>query len=293
MVFTKGSGSAGAHAGASVRRVRTERGMSLRELARCLELSPASITALETGRTTMTVDRLHEIADVLDVAPAVLYGDAPAPTADVAADGAAFTNWREFDDLVMDDVLRAALSCIVRKGYHGCSIRDIAVEAGCSVSALYHYYPSKQAMLVALFELTMTDVLGRSAAARDEAPESSPAARFGRLVESLALYHSYRKELGFLGGSEMRSLDSANYARIAAKRVSLQRMVDDEVEAGVAAGVFRTDRPREAARAVVTMCVAVAQWFNPAGGERPEEIAAAYVRFAMGLVSYRRTDAPS
>ncbi len=279
--------SPGAHIGAGIRELRTDRGITLRELARRLDLSPGTITALETGRTAMTVDRLHMIAEVLGVEPAVLLAHSPVVRVSAAqgSDDIA-DDWREFGAIEMDEVLRAALTCIVRKGYHGCSIRDIAVEAKSSVSALYHYYPSKQAMLMALFELTMADLLHRAKSARDEERPDSPVERLSRLVESLTLYHSYRRELGFLGASEMRSLAEGNRAIIAAKRVALQRMVDAEVRAGVELELFATDRPHEAARAVVTMCVAVSQWYNPAGGERPEEIASTYVRFALDLVAH-------
>lgn len=276
----------GVHIGARVREVRNASGVSLRELARRLALSPATITALEKGRTTMSVDRLHEIAHALDVSPAELFATGSAAPVRVHSDADAAGDWREFADLDMDVVLRAALACIVRKGYHGCSIRDIAEEADSSVSALYHYYPSKQAMLVALFELTMSDLLRRATAARDECDPNSPVERFSRLVESLTLYHSYRKEMGFVGSSEMRSLEGGSHAAIASKRIALQRMVDAEVQAGVEIGAFTTDRPHEAARAVVTMCVAVSQWFNPDGNELPEVIASAYVRFALDLVAH-------
>lgn len=287
MSVASNADSPGVHIGARVREVRNATGVSLRELARRLALSPATITALEKGRTTMSVDRLHEIATALDVSPAELFATGSAAAVRVrggheSVDG----DWREFGDLDMDVVLRAALACIVRKGYHGCSIRDIAEQADSSVSALYHYYPSKQAMLVALFELTMTDLLRRATAARDECDPDNPVGRLSALVESLTLYHSYRREMGFVGASEMRSLEDDSHSAIAAKRVALQRMVDAEVQAGVDAGVFATDRPHEAARAVVTMCVAVSQWYNPSGDELPEEIASAYVRFALDLVAH-------
>lgn len=289
MSVTTNPDSPGVHIGARVREIRMTTGVSLRELARRLALSPATITALEKGRTTMSVDRLHEIASALGVSPADLFatGQVTVTPSRDGGDAVSVGNWREFADVEMDVVLRAALACIVRKGYHGCSIRDIAEEANSSVSALYHYYPSKQAMLVALFELTMTDLLRRARAARDECDPDDHVERFSRLVESLTLYHSYRKEMAFVGSSEMRSLEGGNHAVIASKRVALQRMVDIEVQAGVDLGLFGTNRPHEAARAVVTMCVSVAQWYNPSGDEPPEEIAAAYVRFALDLVAHR------
>lgn len=285
MVLVNGPG---AQLGARVRIVREGRRVSLRELARRLDLSPATITALEKGRTTLSIDRVHAIAKALDVPAAALFSDSTVDTFAVDQPGepspVGSGSWREFADLDMDVVLRAALTCIVRKGYHGCSIREIAEEAGLSVAALYHYYPGKQAMLVALFELTMTDLMRRCTAARDEFEPESPQLRFSRLIESLTLYHSHRKDLSFLGWSEMRSLEGENHATIAAKRVALQRMVDAELAAGVRLGFFTTTRPQEASRALVTMCIAVAQWFNPDGNVRPEEIAASYVQFALDMV---------
>lgn len=59
------------------------------------------------------------------------------------------------------------------------------------------------------------------------------------------------------------------------------------MQSGVELGVFATNRPHEAARAVVTMCAAVSQWYNPDGDETPEDIASAYVRFALDVVVHR------
>lgn len=49
-------------------------------------------------------------------------------------------------------LMDAALRVFARKGYDGASVRDIAAEAGLTAPLLYHYFPSKQALLQALFE---------------------------------------------------------------------------------------------------------------------------------------------
>ena len=64
-------------------------------------------------------------------------------------------------------------------------------------------------------------------------------------------------ELGFVGASEMRSFEAANRQKIADLRTVQQRMVDHEVDAAVEQGRFHAEHPREAARAVVTMCTAL------------------------------------
>lgn len=45
--------------------------------------------------------------------------------------------WRSFPALDLHVVLRAALECFGRKGFHGATIRDIAAEAGLGVPTLY------------------------------------------------------------------------------------------------------------------------------------------------------------
>ena len=161
-------------------------------------------------------------------------------------------------------------------------MRTIAERAGLSVPGLYHHHDSKQEMLVALLDLTMADLHARTQAALDEA--EGPVLRFALVVECLALFHTHRRELGFVGASEMRSLAPAARARVAASRVAEQRVVDAAVEDGVRAGVFAVARPHEAARAVVTLCTALPQWFRHDGPSTAEQVAADYVGFALDLV---------
>ena len=51
--------------GHAVRRSRLAAGMSLRELARQIKVSAATVHAIETGKTDLAVSRLRDIATVL------------------------------------------------------------------------------------------------------------------------------------------------------------------------------------------------------------------------------------
>lgn len=191
-------------------------------------------------------------------------------------------SWRDFLPLRLEPPLEGALDAFVELGYHDAAIRDIAQRAGLSVPGVYHHWHTKQDLLVALLDLTMDDPLTRARAARAEV--DGPVARFTRLVECLALYHTHRRELGFIGASEMRSLEEPNRMRIAAARQEMQHMVDDEVVEGCRRGLMTTPLPKEAARAVVAMCTALSQWSPPAGPSWPETVARQYVEFALDVV---------
>lgn len=274
--------------GRRVRETRMSLGLSLRELAGRLQVSPATLSAVEHGRTGLSAVRLARIAELLDVPVEHLLVRDPGPAEPVVPTlplGRA-GSWREYTPLVLEPPLAGALAAFVEFGYSGASMRDIGRRAGLSVPGLYHHYPSKHHLLVALLELTMSDLLARSRAARSQGAD--PVARFRLLVECLALFHTHRRELGFVGASEMRSLQPAAYARVAAARREQQRMVDDEVRAACRSGAFATERPVEAARAVVTMCTALPQWYSAAGPATAEQIAAQYVGFALDLVRHAR-----
>lgn len=270
--------------GERVRALRQERGLSLRQLAGLVGVSAATLSQIETGKVSAQPARVTALAEALEVEPTSL----DAATADSAgqaerrAEGG--RHWRTYEPLKLDSALKAALQSFTATGYHGASVRDIARRCGLSVPGLYHYYPSKQAMLTAVFDLAMADLLERAEAARAEG--RTTLERFSYLIESLALYHAHRPDLAFLGTSEMRSLATRDRRRITLLRSAQQQMVDDEVEAGVAKGIFRTPLPHAASRAVVTMCVAVANWYRPGGLYTPEEIASQYVQFSLGVIGY-------
>lgn len=132
----------------------------------------------------------------------------------------------------------------------------------CRCPGLYHHHASKQDLLIALLDLATNELLTRSRSARDEG----------------------REQLGFIRASELRSLEPAARARVAAGGAEHQRMVDDEVVQGCLDGSFGTPVPHAAARAVVTMCSGLSQWFQPNGPATPEQVAKLYVGFAVDLV---------
>ncbi|HEX4248013.1 MAG TPA: TetR family transcriptional regulator [Pseudonocardia sp.] len=286
--------------GHTVRQSRLATGLSLRELARRIGVSAATLHAIETGKTELAVSRLREIAEVLDIAPAQLLdasGGAPGagtPAHAVPAGSGRGTgergDWRSFGPLRLDPVLAAAITSFVRTGYHGATMRSIARLAGISVPGVYHHYASKQELLVITLDLAMDDLTWRLlAAARDggnggDGTDGSDRVRL--MVEALALFHTHRWELAFIGASEMRSLEPGNRRRIAELRNHVQHLLDDAIDAAIADGALRTPTPRHAGRAIATMCTSLPQWFRLGGPTTPERIATEYAQFALGLLGH-------
>src|SRR5687767_15072759 len=55
-------------------------------------------------------------------------------------------------DAARKKLFDAAIRLIEQRGYEGTTLRNVAEEAGVSVGLLYRYYPSKRAIVLALYE---------------------------------------------------------------------------------------------------------------------------------------------
>jgi AcrR family transcriptional regulator len=56
-------------------------------------------------------------------------------------------------------ILEAAVRAFARNGYHACRVGDIAEEAGVAYGLVYHYFPSKEAVLETIFRETWSELL--------------------------------------------------------------------------------------------------------------------------------------
>ncbi|MEW1901701.1 TetR/AcrR family transcriptional regulator [Streptomyces sp. NPDC086147] len=195
------------------------------------------------------------------------------------------TVWRAYTGSGLPSILETALACFMEHGYHGTTIRTVASRAELSVPGLYYHYASKQALLVAIVSHAMEDLWRRSTAALEEAGDDTRR-RLDLLVECLVLFHAHQRDLAFIAYSEIRSLTGEARTTYIAARDRQQRLMDRVVEDGVARGAFTTPYPREASRAVVTMCTGVSQWYRAGGEHSPRELAERYrvmTRMTVGV----------
>jgi AcrR family transcriptional regulator len=70
-------------------------------------------------------------------------------------------------------ILRVALTLMAQQGVDGTSMRNLATAAGLNVASLYHYFPSKRDLLVAVLEergFVDDPAAGQPSLSRDPAP---------------------------------------------------------------------------------------------------------------------------
>jgi AcrR family transcriptional regulator len=184
-----------------------------------------------------------------------------------------------------EQILLAALQCFVEKGYHGTSVRDIAARAGISVPGLYHHVASKMALLEQLMDETMDDLNLQTESAL--AAAADPVERLGAVVVAHVRFHCERPEESFVGNSELRSVGGAFRRRLIAKRDRQQAYFEEPILEGAETGLFRVSQPHETARAIASMCTAVATWYRRDGPLSADAIVSMYRQLALTTVGYR------
>ena len=153
-------------------------------------------------------------------------------------------------------MMRAAVEVMGEDGYEGASIRDMAARAGVSVAALYYHFPSKLHLLGEFLEEAHEVILARLER-RLLSAEPTPVARLDVVVATLIasnLHDKFARLASNVAVREHTRLEKAERKVIDEKRKRLLQLVQGVVESGVEHGDFTTDEPREAARAIITLC---------------------------------------
>jgi AcrR family transcriptional regulator len=183
-------------------------------------------------------------------------------------------------------ILDAAVEAFFERGYHHTSMRDITGRAGVSISHLYYHFPSKLDLLYAIMRVGIQDLIDELLAERERAG-ADPVARFAAMLRVHARFHARRRELALIGNSELRSLDAAGRERIVALRDQVGALFLDEVLAGVVRSAFDVAWPREAVRAILDSCTAIAGWYRPDGSDGPDVVADRAVAIALRALGFR------
>lgn len=177
---------------------------------------------------------------------------------------------------------RAAVRLFAQRGYHAASMREIAAAAGIQPAAIYHWYPSKEAILVRLQDDFMDGLNANVAAAM--ARQRRPALRLAAAVREHVVFHGIHRREAFVTDSEIRALAPVPRRALLARRDAYEEIFVTEIRGGVADGSLHSSDPRVAAYAILLQCTGVALWFNPRGELGLDEVADLHVEISLGSV---------
>ena len=110
-------------------------------------------------------------------------------------------------------ILDAAADLFARKGFHSVSMEDIGEAVGITASAIYRHYDSKTAVLVAMFDRVIDQLLGegqRLAADRQADPLDALTqlieGQIGFVIDDRDVAQVYFREIASLPETDRRSL---------------------------------------------------------------------------------------
>ena len=132
---------------------------------------------------------------------------------------------------------RAAIDLFAKLGYHATSMRALAAAADVQPAAIYHWYPSKEAILIHLQDDFMEQLTARVTAAMDE--QEQAATKLAAAVREHVVYHGLHTSEAFVTDSEIRALADEPRRELIAKRDDYQAIFSGLIAAGIDEGSLR------------------------------------------------------
>lgn len=182
-------------------------------------------------------------------------------------------------------LLDSALASFYAIGYGGTSVRTIAQGADMTVAAVYHYFESKQEMLVQIMTAAMEENLVAVRAAH-QANDGHPDRQLFAMISAIVGYHTHHQAEAFVGGSELRSLEDAGRAAVVKLRDEEEDLFRSTIREGLRRGIFSVEYPILAARAMLAMSSGVAAWYRSEGALDVSTLKVEYGTMALKLVGY-------
>ena len=180
-------------------------------------------------------------------------------------------------------ILRAARDTFASKGFDGASIRDIAQEAGLSLSALYYYFPSKQD---ALFELVSTSYRWFNASSRRtlQTAQGDLPLQVALYVRHLVQFRVFNPQISRVVLRDSERLTPDLFASLHELQRESRALFTDIVREGQAAGEFDVGDAVLSSRSVLSICNSIPLWYVPGGDITPQQLERTYTIHAMRIV---------
>lgn len=169
-------------------------------------------------------------------------------------------------------VLSLSAEIFSRRGFRATSMNEIAAAVGLSKPTLYHYFRSKEELLVRIY----SDVLDESltSARRTVAAAPGPLEAIRDLVASRVAYTCRNQALLKVCFEEEHELPAELAEEVLRRRTAFEDLFTDALETHLARhpDVALTTTPK----VWVNMCLGAAnwsyKWYRPAGPASPEQL---------------------
>lgn len=171
-------------------------------------------------------------------------------------------------------IKEAAINLFYKKSYFATAMSNIALDSGIKKASIYHHYSSKEDILLDILMTTMEDLtayVDHNLQGVENIENQMRAA-----VRAHVKFHCDRQKEVLISDSELRGLTAANYKTFVAQRDAYEKKFQNIIIRGMDKGYFASGDVKIISYAILTMCTAVAGWFNPEGRLSGDQISAMY-----------------
>lgn len=187
---------------------------------------------------------------------------------------------------VARDLLLAAIELFAERGYRATTTRDIVTRIGMSTGAMYAHFRSKEEML---FEVCLTGHRGvTTAMAKAAEADTHPADQLAGMVRVFTIQHARFHVIAKIVQYELYGMSEDHLAQVLDVRRHTSALVEDVLRRGVAAGTFTVPDVVGVGRALLSLCIDVARWYQPGHGSTPEELGDLYAELALRMAGMSR-----
>jgi TetR/AcrR family transcriptional regulator, cholesterol catabolism regulator len=177
------------------------------------------------------------------------------------------------------EMVYAAAKVFADRGYDQTTMQDLASSMGLATGAVYHYFGSKEQLLINICDQLMEPLLehAREIMVGDDPPRDKLRALVRLWVANVVQYRNHM----LVFQQERHAIESgAQWRAVRDSRKAFERLVEHALEEAKATGPPALDK-RLALVALLGMVNHTAQWYQPRGRFRPDEIADGYLSLLL------------
>jgi AcrR family transcriptional regulator len=190
------------------------------------------------------------------------------------------TALRERYDRRQAQVVLDAARVFARQGYDQTSVPQLADELGLAAGSLYHYFGSKEQLLIAICDQLMDPLLDEARAIT--AHDGDALTQLQALVRLWVAHVIERRNHMLVFQQERHVIDHGDqWRQVRDRRKEFERLVESVLERVHRDGRARLGDARLTLAALLGMVNHTAQWYRPRGRLTAAEIAGGYVELVV------------
>jgi TetR/AcrR family transcriptional regulator, cholesterol catabolism regulator len=177
-------------------------------------------------------------------------------------------------------VVEEAARVFARRGYDATSVQELAHALGIAAGGLYHYFGSKEQLLIRICDQLMEPLLAQARAL--VAAGGEPSAQLRALVELWVVHVVAHRDHMLVFQQQRHLIESgAQWRSVRRSRKAFERLLEDALARAREDASSATDG-RIVLAALLGMVNHTAQWYRPDGRLSTDQIADEYWELLVG-----------